>query len=200
MRPRSLDEFVGQEHILGPGKALRRAIETDRLSSVLFWGPPGCGKSTLAFVIAHTMHCHFENYSAVTSGVAEMRKGDPGRAGATRDHRTTYSSSLTSSIDSTRRSRMPFCPHVESGTVSLIGATTENPYFSINSPLLSRGARLSLRGAERRSRLSSYAARWPTRSADWGPAGGDGARSPGPPGRHGRRGWACARSMPWRWP
>lgn len=138
MRPRSLDEFVGQEHILGPGKALRRAIETDRLSSVLFWGPPGCGKSTLAFVIAHTTHCHFENYSAVTSGVAEMRKVIQ----AAQERRATTGQRTLLFVDELHRfnkaQQDAFLPHVESGTVSLIGATTENPYFSINSPLLSR--------------------------------------------------------------
>src|SRR5437763_13106764 len=74
MRPRMLDEFVGQESVVGPGTLLRRAIEEDRLTSAIFWGPPGCGKSTLAAVIAQTTHAAFENFSAVTSGVADVRK------------------------------------------------------------------------------------------------------------------------------
>src|SRR5947209_19841958 len=74
MRPRTLDEFLGQESVIGPGSLLRRAIESDNLSSAIFWGPPGCGKSTLAQIVARTTRAHFENYSAVTSGVADIRK------------------------------------------------------------------------------------------------------------------------------
>ncbi|OFX14883.1 MAG: AAA family ATPase [Armatimonadetes bacterium RBG_16_58_9] len=138
MRPRALDEFVGQEHILGPDGILRAAIEKDDFTSMIFWGPAGCGKSTLAFVIARKTNCRFESYSAVTSGVPEIRKViQRAREQARLDGRRTILF-----IDELHRfnkaQQDALLPHVEDGTIILIGATTENPYFEVNSPLMSR--------------------------------------------------------------
>jgi len=138
MRPRSLEEFVGQEHILGPGSIIRAAIEKDELPSLIFWGPPGCGKSTLASIIANRTSARFENFSAVTSGLPEIRKVIQ-RAG---DARKAHGQKTILFIDEIHRfnkaQQDALLPHVEDGTVVLIGATTENPYFEVNSPLLSR--------------------------------------------------------------
>jgi putative ATPase len=138
MRARTLDEFVGQEQILGDGTLLRRAIETDTLTSVIFHGPPGVGKSTLAAVIANTTRAHFENFSAVTQGVPDLRKVV--EAAALR--RKLYGKKTVLFIDEIHRfnknQQDALLPHVENGTVCLIGATTENPYFEVNAPLLSR--------------------------------------------------------------
>jgi len=138
MRPRNLDEFVGQEHLLGPGKSLRRAIEQDQVPSCVFWGPAGSGKSTLAFIIASMSGAHFEPYSAVTSGLPEMR-----RVIASAARRTSAMGQRTILfVDEIHRfnkaQQDAFLPHVESGTITLIGSTTENPFFSIISPLISR--------------------------------------------------------------
>jgi len=138
MRPRTLDEFVGQEAIVGPGTALRRAIEGDRLSSVVFWGPPGCGKSTLAMVISRMSKAAFENYSAVTSGVADVRQVIE-RA---RERRRKMGRRTILFVDEIHRwnkaQQDALLPHVEDGTVILIGTTTENPFFEVNAPLISR--------------------------------------------------------------
>ncbi len=138
MRPRTLDEVAGQKHLLGPGKPLRRAIERDDLRSALFWGPPGCGKSTVAAVIALTTAAHFENFSAVTGNVAEVRK----IIEAAKARRKAYNKRTLLFVDEIHRfnkaQQDAFLPHVEDGTVVLVGATTENPYFSVNAPLLSR--------------------------------------------------------------
>lgn len=140
MRPRTLDEVAGQSHLLAPGKPLRRAIEQDNLRSAIFWGPPGCGKSTVAAVIALTTKAHFENFSAVTGGVPEVRK----LIEAARMRRKAYGDKGRTLlfVDEIHRfnkaQQDAFLPHVEDGTVILIGATTENPYFSVNAPLLSR--------------------------------------------------------------
>jgi putative ATPase len=138
MRPQSLDEFIGQEHITGPGKLLRRAIENDEIGSAIFWGPPGCGKSSLASIIALTSKSHFENFSAVVSGVPEIRKVIE-RA---RERKKLYGKKTILFVDEIHRfnksQQDAFLPHVEDGTITLIGATTENPYFEVNSPLISR--------------------------------------------------------------
>ncbi len=137
MRPRTLDEFVGQEQIVGPGRALRRAIETDQLPSMILWGPPGTGKTTLAQVIAHTSGANFQAISAVSAGVADLRRIT---ADATKLKRAGTRSVLF--IDEIHRfnkaQQDAVLPHVEDGTVTLIGATTENPSFEVNSALLSR--------------------------------------------------------------
>ena len=138
MRPRTLDELAGQTHLLASGKSLRQAIERDELRSAIFWGPPGCGKSTLASLIARTTKCHFESFSAVTGGVADVRK----LIEAARERRKAYNKRTLLFVDEIHRfnkaQQDAFLPHVEDGTVVLIGATTENPYFSVNAPLLSR--------------------------------------------------------------
>ena len=138
MRPRNLDEVVGQEQIVGPGTALRTAIENDDLTSMIFWGPAGCGKSTLAAVIAEHTACSFENFSAVTSGVPEMRKAIQ-RAKELRRATGRRTILFVDEIHRFNKAQQDaLLPHAEDGTVILIGATTENPYFEVNSPLLSR--------------------------------------------------------------
>jgi putative ATPase len=138
MRPRSLDEFVGQEHIIGPGKLLRRAIESGEMGSAIFWGPPGSGKSSLAAIIAKTCKCDFENFSAVTSGVADVRK----IIEKAKERRRLYGRKTILFVDEIHRfnkaQQDAFLPYIEDGTITLIGATTENPYFEVNSPLISR--------------------------------------------------------------
>ncbi len=138
MRPTTLEEFVGQARILGPESLLRRAIEEDALTSVIFFGPPGVGKSTLAGIIAGRTQSHFEPFSAVTQGIPDLRKAI--EAAATR--RRLYGKKTVLFIDEIHRfnktQQDALLPHVENGTVVLIGATTENPYFEVNAPLLSR--------------------------------------------------------------
>jgi putative ATPase len=138
MRPRTLEEFMGQRAIVGEGTLLRRAIERDQLTSALFWGPPGCGKSTLARIIANTTKARFEDYSAITSGVADVRKVIE----IARDRKRRWNQRTILFIDEIHRwnkaQQDALLPHVENGTILLIGATTENPYFEVNAPLLSR--------------------------------------------------------------
>jgi len=145
MRPRSLDELVGQEQVVGPGTLLRRAIEADRLSSLILWGPPGSGKTTLARIVAATTKAHFAAVSAVTSGVADLRAAIK-EAG---DRLGMHAQRTVLFIDEIHRfnkaQQDAILPHVEDGTVILIGATTENPSFEVNSPLLSRSRVIVLR-------------------------------------------------------
>lgn len=138
MRPRTLAEFIGQTEVVGPGTVLRRAIEEDTLTSVVFWGPPGCGKTTLAEIIANTTNAHFVKVSAVTSSVAEVR-----RIIAEADERKKANGTKTIMLlDEVHRfnkaQQDALLPAVEEGVIVLIGTTTENPYFSVNSALLSR--------------------------------------------------------------
>jgi putative ATPase len=138
MRPRSLDEFAGQEHILAPGKLLRRAIEADRLPSVLLSGPPGTGKTTLAHIIADMTHAKFVRLSGVESNVAEMRRAI---AAATNRIRTSGQKTILfiDEIHHFNKAQQDILlPDVESGNLRLIGATTYNPFFYVNSPLVSR--------------------------------------------------------------
>jgi putative ATPase len=138
MRPRSLEEFVGQEHILGPGKLLRRAIEADRLPSVIFSGPPGTGKTTLARVIAEMTHAKFIRLSGVESNVAEMRRV---LAAATNRLRTSGKKTILfiDEIHHFNKAQQDILlPDVETGNLRLIGATTYNPFFYVNSALVSR--------------------------------------------------------------
>jgi putative ATPase len=138
MRPRTLEEFVGQEHLLGPGKPLRRAIESDRIGSMIFWGPPGSGKTTLARLISKTTGADFILFSAVMSGVKDVRV-----AVERAEKRRAFDGGRTILfVDEIHRfnkaQQDAFLPHVEGGTLILIGATTENPSFEVNSALLSR--------------------------------------------------------------
>lgn len=138
MRPRSLAEFVGQEGLLGPGRPLRLALEQDRLPSLILWGPPGCGKTTLAWILARHTRAHFQPLSAVTAGVAEVRQV----VDEARKRRRAFGQRTLLFLDEIHRfnraQQDALLPHVEEGLLTLIGATTENPYFSLTAPLLSR--------------------------------------------------------------
>jgi putative ATPase len=138
MRPQSFDDLTGQDEIVGKGRPLRNAIEADRLSSVILWGPPGCGKTTLAHLISRSTKAHFVSFSAVTSGVPELRE-----ALKVAEHRLSTNGQKTILfVDEIHRfnkaQQDAFLPHVEKGTVILVGATTENPSFEVVAPLLSR--------------------------------------------------------------
>src|SRR5262245_53361571 len=145
MRPRSLDEFVGQTHILGPGQLLRRAIEADRIQSLIFYGPPGTGKTSLAQIIARQTKSKFERLSGVESNVADMRRV---LAAATNRVENTGQPTILFSDEIHRFNKAQqdvLLPDVESGVVRLIGATTHNPFFFVNSPLVSRSQIFELR-------------------------------------------------------
>ena len=138
MRPRTIDEYIGQEHIIGKGRLLRRAIQADLLTSVIFYGPPGTGKTTLARVIANTTKSHFSTLNAVLSGVKELRF----EIDNARDRLKLYGKKTILFVDEVHRwnksQQDALLPWVENGTIILIGATTENPYFEVNAALVSR--------------------------------------------------------------
>src|SRR6267154_4122822 len=138
MRPRTLDEFVGQEHILAPGKLLRRAIEADRLPSLIISGPPGSGKTTLAYVIAEVTHSEFIRLSGVESNVAEMRKVVAAAANRLRTSGRKTIVFIDEIHHFNKAQQDILLPDVEGGNLRLIGATTYNPFFYVNSPLVSR--------------------------------------------------------------
>ncbi|HXU89039.1 MAG TPA: replication-associated recombination protein A [Methylomirabilota bacterium] len=138
MRPRSLDEVIGQEHLLGPGRVLRTALERGELHSMILWGPPGSGKTTLASLMARVAGARFVAFSAVLSGVKEIRQV-VAEAETQRQHRRVRTILFVDEIHRFNRAQQDaFLPHVEKGTIVLIGATTENPSFEVNSALLSR--------------------------------------------------------------
>jgi putative ATPase len=138
MRPQSLAEFAGQSHILGEGSLLRRAVEEDRLFSMILWGPPGSGKTTLARIIANETKSHFVSFSAVLSGVKEIRAVVDEAASLWRYHRKKTILFVDEIHRFNKAQQDAFLPHVEKGLITLIGATTENPSFEVISPLLSR--------------------------------------------------------------
>src|SRR5208283_5349419 len=144
MRPATLDHFIGQEHILGPGKPLRAQIDRDALTSLILWGPPGVGKTTLAKIIAHLSRCEFVPFSAVLSGIKEIKAV---MADAERNRRMGLRTVIF--VDEIHRfnkaQQDAFLPYVERGDVILIGATTENPSFEVISALLSRSKVYALR-------------------------------------------------------
>ena len=137
LRPRSLEEYAGQTHLLGKGKVLRRLIESDQVSSMIFWGPPGVGKTTLARIIAGRTKSSFIDFSAVTSGIKEIRT-----VMEQAEHNRHFGERTIVFVDEIHRfnkaQQDAFLPFVEKGSIVLIGATTENPSFEINSALLSR--------------------------------------------------------------
>lgn len=145
LRPASLDEYVGQEHLVGPGKVLRRLIESDQISSMIFWGPPGVGKTTLAQIIAQRTKAQFITFSAVTSGIKEIKE-----VMQEADRMKSYGQKTIVFVDEIHRfnkaQQDAFLPFVEKGTIILIGATTENPSFEVNSALLSRCKVFVLKG------------------------------------------------------
>jgi putative ATPase len=149
MRPRSLEEYLGQQHILGPGKLLRRAIESDRVASIILYGPPGSGKTSLAQIIAATTKSHFERLSGVESTVSDIRRV----AAAAAFRRRSNGAPTILFIDEIHRFNKAqqdvLLPDVESGNLRLIGATTHNPFFYVNSPLVSRSQVFQLESLSR---------------------------------------------------
>ena len=137
LRPETLDEIVGQQHLIGQGKVLRRIIEQDKVSSMIFWGPPGIGKTTLAHVIANQTKAKFINFSAVTSGIKEIKQ-----VMQQADSSIRFGEKTILFVDEIHRfnkaQQDAFLPFVEKGSIILIGATTENPSFEVNGALLSR--------------------------------------------------------------
>lgn len=148
MRPRTLDEFIGQDHIIGQGRLLRRAIQADQLSSLIFYGPPGTGKTTLARIIANTTQAHFIAINAVLAGVKDIRDA----IATAQERRGLYSQKTILFVDEVHRfnkaQQDALLPWVENGTVVLIGATTENPYFEVNKALVSRSRIFQLKPLE----------------------------------------------------
>jgi putative ATPase len=147
VRPRNLEEYVGQDHILGKGKILRKEIESDQITSMILWGPPGVGKTTLAMIIAKLTNSNFVTFSAVTSGIKEIR--EVMRAAEYNRYQGIRTLLFIDEIHRFNKAQQDaFLPHVEKGNIVLIGATTENPSFEINSALLSRSRVFTLNSLE----------------------------------------------------
>lgn len=148
VRPKTLDEFVGQEHVLGKDKILYRTIQADRLSSIILWGPPGCGKTSLAKVISETTKYKFTKLNAVTSGVGDIKNAIE----EAKNYMLNPTGKCILFIDEIHRfnklQQDALLPFVEDGTVILIGATTENPYFEVNKALISRSMVIKLNPLE----------------------------------------------------
>ncbi|MEA1970343.1 MAG: AAA family ATPase, partial [Thermodesulfobacteriota bacterium] len=138
MRPETLEDFEGQAHLIGPGTLLRHAINEDDLFSLIFWGPPGSGKTTLARIIANETKSYFETISAVLSGVKEIKAIIEEAKSQIRYYRRRTILFVDEIHRFNKAQQDAFLPHVESGLITLIGATTENPSFEVISPLLSR--------------------------------------------------------------
>jgi len=165
MRPDSLDGFAGQEHLVGPEKLLRRLISSRQLPSLLLWGPPGSGKTTLANILARTIDADFIFFSAVLAGVKDIR-----RIVATAEEERAKNGGTILFVDEIHRfnkgQQDAFLPHVESGLLTLIGATTENPSFNVIAPLLSRCQVLVLNPPDRR-RYQVHRRPGPCRCGPW---------------------------------
>ena len=159
MRPETLEEFAGQKHLIGEGKVLRRLIDSDAISSMIFWGPPGVGKTTLAQIIARQTRASFINFSAVTSGIKEIRQ-----VMTRAEENRIYGMRTIVFVDEIHRfnkaQQDAFLPFVEKGSIVLIGATTENPSFEVNSALLSRCKVFVL---HRGSARAGHGSGWPCR-------------------------------------
>ena len=138
LRPRSIDEVVGQQHLVGEGASLRRLVETDRLTSALFWGPPGTGKTSLALAVAGSTKRAFVQLSAVTAGVADVRTVIQQARQRLGEHQQGTILFLDEIHRFSKSQQDALLPAVEDGTITLVGATTENPFFEVNAPLRSR--------------------------------------------------------------
>ncbi|MDY6798126.1 MAG: AAA family ATPase, partial [Pseudomonadota bacterium] len=154
MRPRSLADYVGQQHLVGPGKPLRRAVEQEQLHSMILWGPPGVGKTTFARLLANLGGLSFETLSAVLSGVKDIRAA----VERARDRKQSAGRETLLFVDEVHRfnksQQDAFLPHIEDGTFIFVGATTENPSFELNSALLSRTRVYVLKNLEQGDILS----------------------------------------------
>jgi putative ATPase len=138
MRPRTLDEFAGQQHLVGKARPLRKLIEAGNIPSMIFWGPPGSGKTSLAFLIANLVNADFIGRSAVTTGIKEVKQIVERARMVWKAHKRRTILFLDEIHRFNKAQQDAFLPHVEKGTITLIGATTENPSFEVIGPLLSR--------------------------------------------------------------
>ncbi len=174
MRPRTIDEFAGQEHFLGPGKLLRRMLDADRLVSAIFYGPPGTGKTSLAEVIARQTQREFVPLNAASCGVKELRAA----LDEARDRLAASGRRTTLFVDELHRfnrtQQEVLLPDVEAGVVALIGATTANPFFSLVSPLVSRSQVFEFRALSKAERPGALTSRADRLGAGTGPPSGHG--------------------------